>query len=115
MPVYSSFADRPEMGKLIPEFIEEAGRISHKLEKAVATEDVETVRSFCRSLSGSGRNYGFDAVAAAAREALKRLDATDSIPATQTRLQHLLEICRCLRYDRATASRDATERSEYAA
>ena len=115
MPVYSSFADRPEVAKLIPEYIKEAGRISHKLEKAVAAADVETVRSFCHSLSGSGSDYGFDAVAAAARAALKKLDATNSIPATQVRLQHLLEICRCLQYDRPTASRDATERSEYAA
>lgn len=115
VPVYSSFADRPEVAKLIPEFIKEAERTSHNLEKAIANADVETVRSFCRSLSGSGSKCGFDAVTTAAQEALKKLDATDSIPATRDRLQHLMEICRCLRYDSPTASRDTTERAEDAA
>lgn len=115
VPLYSSLADHPEVAGLIPDFIEEADRISHKLEKAVDAADAEMVRSLCRSLSGSGSNYGFDAVSATAREALKKLDATNSIPAAQDRLQHLLEICRCLRYDSPTASPDATERSEDAA
>ena len=115
VPVYSSFADRPEVAKLIPEFIKVTERISHNLEKAVATADVETVRSFCRSLSESGSKYGFNAVTTAAQEALKKLDATDSIPATRDRLQHLMEICRCLRYDRPSASPSTTKPSEDAA
>ena len=98
-PIYSNCADRPGVSKLLPEFIKEAERIANKLAKAIAAGEVETVRSCCRSLSGSGSTYGFDAITAAAREALKKLDATNSIPATQHQLRHLLEICRRVRSD----------------
>jgi len=115
VPVHSSLADRPDVAKLLPDFIAEVDRISHKLERAVAAADLETVRSLCKSLSGSGSNYGFEAVTAAAHEALKKLDATSSIPQTQDRLQHLLDTCRCMRFDSPSALPDATESAEDAA
>lgn len=71
----------PEIGDLVPGFLENRRRDVESLRRALAQNDYETVQITGHSMKGSGSGYGFDAITEIGRnieEAAKRKDAGDT-------------------------------------
>ena len=92
-PIYSTVQDDPGMAELVVDFIEQAGRLMLKLQKASAAEDQAVVRQVCLAVQGSATGYGFGAVTAAARDVLKTMDVCDSLEESQVQRHRLVSIC----------------------
>ena len=92
-PIYSTVEDDPGMAEMVIDFIEQAGRLMMKLQKAIAAEDQAVVRQVCLAVQGSATGYGFGAATAAARDVLKTMDTCDSLEESQVQLRRLVLIC----------------------
>ncbi len=102
-PVYSRFDDEPAMAELLAQYIDETHRRVHDLTKAVAVGDLSVVRELCIRLAGSGANYGFDQLSAAAADALRNLDAADDLDSALVPVRRLLSICHRVQQGRGQA------------
>ena len=67
-PLFSSFADDPEMGELIERFVSGLGAQVAEAERALALRDAETARHVAHRLKGAAGGYGFDAITKAAAD-----------------------------------------------
>ncbi|MBZ0157289.1 MAG: Hpt domain-containing protein [Alphaproteobacteria bacterium] len=70
----------PEIGDLVPGFLENRNRDVELLRNALAQGDYETVQITGHSMKGSGRAYGFDAITDIGRnieEAAKNKDSEE--------------------------------------
>jgi CheY-like chemotaxis protein len=96
-PLISQFDGEPGMAELLLEFIEEARRLGQRLGKAAGEEDFAVVRELCLRLSGSGSSHGFSQLSAAARDALRALDASGDILASMGQVRRLISFCERMR------------------
>ena len=96
-PIYSSLEEKPGMPELIFEFIEQAQRMAHQLEKSLDAGETGGVREICLGLAGSGSGYGFPLLTDAARDALTALGTSQSRQDVEAPLRRLVAICQRLR------------------
>ncbi len=96
-PIRSDFEDRPGMAELLVDYIEQTQVTMAHLERALQDADSSTARDICVGLEGSGGGYGFHGVTAAARDALKAIDAEDELSNAAGQIQRLINLCCRLR------------------
>lgn len=92
-PIYSSLEDDPGMTEMIVDFIEQARRLTRKLERAAEAEDQCAVRELCLAIQGSAAGYGFGAATTAARDVLKTMDVCKSLDNALGQIRRLNAIC----------------------
>lgn len=96
-PVYSTLEDRPGMAELVADFVEEAQRRAHQLERVIESDGLDGVREICLELMGSGAGFGFEALTEAARDAVIALDSSQSKKDSAAPLRRLASLCQRLR------------------
>ncbi len=99
--VYSTLEERPGMSERIADFVDEAERLAHQMEKAISDGAFSRVRDLTQRLAGSGAGSGFEAVTKAARDALTALDTSRSVAASSGPLRRLIDLCHRLGCSRA--------------
>jgi CheY-like chemotaxis protein len=99
--VYSTLEERAGMAELIADFVDEAQRLAHQMEKAISDGAFSRVRDLTLRLAGSGAGFGFEAVTKAARDALTALDTSRSVAASSGPLRRLIDLCHRLGCSRA--------------
>jgi DNA-binding response OmpR family regulator len=92
-PIHSTLADRPEIMALIPEFIQHARITAASIHAAVAADKLVEVRSLCLGLKGTGAGYGFALLSEAANDAVKSMDASQSVAESKVEIDLVLSIC----------------------
>jgi len=98
-PIFSSKSADEAMKPLIEEFVDHARALLADLARAIERDDAHGLRRICLSLKGSGSGYGFEALSDAAAEAVRKLDASGSIPDAMSELRRLLSLGPRLRAD----------------
>jgi CheY-like chemotaxis protein len=101
-PIYSSLEEKPGMSELILDFIEQAQRMAHQLEKSIDAGETSGVREICLGLAGSGSGYGFPLLTDAARDCLTALGTSQSRKDVENPLRRLVGICQRLRCGNAS-------------
>jgi CheY-like chemotaxis protein len=101
-PIYSSLEERPGMPELILEFIEQAQRAAHQLEKSLDAGETGGAREICLGLAGSGSGYGFPLLTDAARDAMTSVGTSQSRKDVEPALRRLVAICQRLRCGNAS-------------
>jgi CheY-like chemotaxis protein len=101
-PIYSSQDEKPGMPELILEFIEQAQRMAHQLEKSLEAGETGGAREICLGLAGSGSGYGFPLLTDAARDAIMALGTSQSRKDAESPLRRLVAICQRLRCGNAS-------------
>ena len=96
-PIYSTLEENPGMAELIADFVDEVQKKAQVLHKATEQAELTTVRQLCLDLIGSGSGFGFDAVTAAARDALTAIDTAQAKTDADAPLRRLVAICQRLR------------------
>lgn len=99
--VYSTLEERPGMSELIADFVDEAERLAHQMEKAISDGAFSRVRDLTQRLAASGAEFGFEAVTKAARDALAALVTSRSVAASSGPLRQLIDLCHRLGCSRA--------------
>lgn len=96
-PIYSTLEENPGMAELIADFVDEVQKKAQVLHQATEQAELTTVRQLCMDLIGSGSGFGFDAVTAAACDALTAIDTAQAKTDADAPLRRLVAICQRLR------------------
>ncbi len=89
------------MAELIADFVDEAERLAHQMEKAISDGAFSRVRDLALRLADSGAGFGFEAVTKAAHDALTALATSRSVAASSGPLRQLIDLCHRLGCSRA--------------
>jgi CheY-like chemotaxis protein/HPt (histidine-containing phosphotransfer) domain-containing protein len=98
-PIFSAALDRPGMAPLIVHYIRSVGDHVHRIAEARTANNVDAIKSCCKSLKGTGSAFGFPQVSRAARDAIDAIDAIDlagSLTDCARQLDELISLCRRL-------------------
>lgn len=93
-PLYSTYADDPDMAELIEMFVAELPERVGALKNAIANQDVDTLRRLSHQLKGAAGGYGFDAITDIARDVEQQVRACDDVAAVKRRVDDLVLLCR---------------------
>lgn len=86
-----------ETATLIEQFLDGINDALFDLKRAIAEDAIQNARTVCQTLKGTGLSYGFPAITDAAKEAVRSLDATQSIDESLTELRRVESIALRLR------------------
>lgn len=91
--LYSTLGDQDETEELLSDYVKAAKAIAKNIQAGIIGRDFDTVRELCLNLKGSASGYGFAPLGLAAEEALKALDATQSVEEAKPKLRMLMLLC----------------------
>lgn len=103
-PVFSEFANDPDMCELVELFANEMPEKINRFEAAIAGEKLEELRRLAHQLKGSAGGYGFGIVGEAAGRLEERLVSSPGasgsaafLDQVKRDLDDLLDLCRSVR------------------
>lgn len=88
-PIFSALCNDPKLRPMLDEYLRYVRQAMHDLSKAVPAGDIQTVRSWCQTLRGSGGGYGYKALSDAAGEVIQSLNASGSVEETRPMIRKL--------------------------
>ncbi|MBK9188297.1 MAG: response regulator [Phycisphaerales bacterium] len=88
-PIFSALCNDQKLRPMLDEYLRYVRQAMHDLSKAVPAGDIQTVRSWCQTLRGSGGGYGYKALSDAAGEVIQCLNASGSVEETRPMIRRL--------------------------
>lgn len=99
----SEFADDPDMGELVAEFVEELGARIGAIRAAFETDDSARLRTIAHQLKGAAGGYGFPTIGLAAGDLERAIGA--EAHEVRNKVEELVQLCRsAIPADRARAA-----------
>ncbi len=93
-PLYSTYADDPDMAELIAMFVNELPERVDALRQAIVEQDMETIRRLSHQLKGAAGGYGFEPITDVAREVEQQARHAQDVAAVKRRVDDLILLCR---------------------
>lgn len=88
-PIYSALEGAIASSEPLQKYLELLAQMRDRVRKAMKDNDQNAAVSICQSLQGSAKGFGLPIIAQAARVALRRLDATNSVKESRDALLRL--------------------------
>lgn len=92
-PLYSSYADDPDMAELIEGFVSEMPRRVDALRQAIADQDIDTIIRLSHQIKGAAGGYGFDVITDVARQVEHQARVVEDVAAVKRRVDDLILLC----------------------
>jgi CheY-like chemotaxis protein len=92
-PIFSTLADQAQMLPLIEQYVTKARVLGRDLRRQIEARSVIGVRNICQMLKGTAMGFGYAEVSDIARDAVKCLDASNSLRDAMGALQQLETAC----------------------
>ena len=93
-PLFSEYADDPDMCELVEIFVSELSDRASSIEKAIKENDRPTLAKLSHQLKGAAGGYGFTPITEAALEVENLVRAETSFQDMQNQIEQLLDLCR---------------------
>ncbi len=90
----SSLSHDASLAPLLASYVKEVQDLAITLDKCIADDDIDTVRTSCLRIKGTGTSFGFEKLSELAQTALQQLDASCSVAESHSQLRHLAVMCR---------------------